>query len=310
VAQDLSGRASLSHVVQVEAGAANTVALVDDGSVVAWGTWTGNGTTSSSTLPTAVLLPDGSGPLTHVVAVSAGGSFSLALTDDGHVDAWGDDLNDGRLGSGAVLGTVQPLPNRVERADGTDLADIVQISAGDDFSLALAADGTVWAWGNNSYGQIGQNAQNGSRPVAMQVKGPDGVDPLGRIAMVAAGGNHALALDLDGRVLAWGYGPDGALGDGPNRPAGNQALLPRVVVSDTGAVTGFTDVVSIAAGYGSSQALRADGTVLSWGANFRSALGRATTATNDPTPAAVSGVGGGTLTVDVGAYPNLLRRAR
>ena len=309
-AQDLTGHAALTHVAQVEFGAGNSVALIDDGSVLAWGTWTGNGTTSSSTLPAAVLQPDGSGPLTRVVAVSAGWSYSLALTDDGHVVAWGYDLNDGRLGSGAVLDTVQPLPNRVKRADGSDLDNIVQISAGYDFALALAADGTVWAWGDNESGQIGQNAPNGNRPVAMQVKGADGLAPLARIAMVAAGGNHALALDLDGRVLAWGDGGNGALGDGPNRPAGNQALLPRVVVSDTGAVTGFTNVVSIAAGFGSGQALRADGTVLSWGGNFRNALGRATTASSDPTPAPVVGMGGGALTLDVSAYPNLLRRAR
>ncbi len=75
-------------------------------------------------------------------------------------------------------------------------------------------------------------------------------------------------------------------------------------------MTGFTNVVSIAAGFGSGQALRADGTVLSWGGNFRNALGRATTASSDPTPAPVVGMGGGALTLDVSAYPNLLRRAR
>jgi alpha-tubulin suppressor-like RCC1 family protein len=302
--EDLAARSVLGHVVQAEVGDSNSVALIDDGSVVAWGTWPGDGTTLSRTLPTQVKTPDGGSPLTHVVAVSAGASFSLVLGEDGQVRAWGYDLKDGRLGAGSTLNTPSPLPNLVLKSDGTPLDQIVQVSAGYDFSLALDADGSVWAWGDNQYGQLGQGSMGASVPTAVQVKAAGG-GTLSGIAMVAAGGNHALALDRDGNVLAWGLATSGQLGDGPNRPVVNQSTLPRAVVGVTGGNLGA--VQSIAAGYATSLALDGTGLVLSWGDNFRGALGRATTGPLDPTPGPVSGAGTATLTVDASRYPNLLR---
>ena len=305
---DLTSHATLQHVVQVELGDENGVALVDDGSVLSWGNYTGNGTAGDSLLPVQTVGTDGKTPLGHVAAVSAGWNYALALTDDGHVLSWGFDTDPGSLGHGAATSTPATVPASVVRADGTPLDGIVQVSAGYNFSLALAADGTVWAWGSNADGQLGRGNIGGSSAVASQVQAAGGGN-LARIAMVAAGGWHALALDLDGRVLAWGTSSDGQLGDGAGAPVLNSTGVPHVTVSDAGSVAGFNDIVSIAAGYSNSYALGRDGRVLSWGTNFHSALGRATTGPNDRTPAVVA-TSSGTLALTASAYPNLLRRAR
>ena len=307
----------LSNVAQVEAGDGNQTALLDNGTVLTWGQWTGQGDINQKSFPGLVKTPDGSGVLGDVVAISAGTSFSLALSKDGKVYAWGYDLSEGRLGSGAVLSNPSPLPNLVKKLDGNELSGIVSISAGYSFSLALASDGTVWAWGRNSRGQLGQNAftDRAGVPYAVQVKAPAGqTGLLANIAMVAAGGNHALALDSAGRVFAWGIATDGELGDGPNRPARNDSTLPRPVVSADG-TTFMTGATSIAASYTNSSALMADGKLLMWGSNFRGALGRGeslgTTFVNSPVPAPVVVNASGTpLIIPLGSYPNLKRISR
>lgn len=310
--RDTANLSALNHAVHAEVGNQNGVALIDDGTVVAWGTWPGNGTTSSSSLPAQVVTPDGASVLNNIVAVSAGWSFSLALASDGRVFAWGFDLSGGRLGSGAVLANPTPRPFVVKKADGSDLTGIVQISAGYNFSLALADDGTVWAWGDNSTGQLGQGTMSNNSPVAVQVRAPSGsTGALRNITMVAAGGRHGLALDTTGQVFAWGSATNGQLGDGPNRLAGNEATLPRGVVSTSGAGT-VSGVASIAAGYSYSTALMSNGDVLSWGYNFHSSLARGTSGSLDATPAPItSESGNGSLSLaPVLSYPNLLARAR
>jgi alpha-tubulin suppressor-like RCC1 family protein len=305
---DLTSHATLQHVVQIELGDDNGIALIDDGSVLNWGNWAGNGTTNDALLPVQAVSPDGTTPLTHVVAVSAGSDFGLALTDDGRVLSWGFDPGPGALGQGASAADVVRTPGYVVRADGTPLDGIVQISAGYGFGIALASDGTVWSWGSNMEGQLGRGTVGGSSKVASQVLAAGGGN-LSRIAMVAAGGWHALALDLDGRVLAWGDNGDGQLGDGAGAPVTNATGVPRVTVAETGSVSGFTDIVSIAASYSDSYALGRDGRVLSWGTNFHGALGRTTSGPNDRTPTRVA-TATSTLSLTAAAYPNPLRHAR
>ena len=307
---------ALANVVQVEAGASNQVALQDNGTVMTWGYYHGQGDTNRKNFPGLVKTPDGSAPLANIVAVSAGWAFSLALSKDGKVYAWGYDLSQGRLGAGQTYSVPRPLPNTVKKFDGTDLTNIVSISAGYNFSLAVAADGSVWGWGDNANAQLGQNNQSFSGvPYAVQIKAPSGVGLLANIAMVAAGGGHALALDTAGKVFAWGLATSGQLGDGANRPAGNQSLLPRAVVGTDG-LTQLGGVISIAAGYGGSTALQSDGTVLMWGDNFRGALGRGeptgTTFVNSPVPApVVTNANKSPLKISsLASYPNLLRRSR
>jgi hypothetical protein len=141
----------------------------------------------------------------------------------------------------------------------------VAIAAGSAHSLALEADGTVWAWGRNDSGQLG-SGQRGDR------HRPVRVDTLDGVTAIAAGASHSLALKADGTVWAWGWNAHGQLGDGTVA-----ASHPSPV-----RVSGLEHVVAIAAGgyldalfatIGHSLALRRDGTVWAWGWNKLGQLG-------------------------------------
>jgi len=142
-------------------------------------------------------------------------------------------------------------------------------AAGGSHSLALKADQTVWAWGANSSGQIGDGTTT-QRLTPVQVSG------LMTVIAIAAGLNHSLALKADGTVVAWGANGSGQLGD-------------NTIVQKTSpvAVSGLSGVVAIAAGTNHSLALKSDGSVVAWGSNSNGQLGDNST-TQRLTPVPVS----------------------
>jgi alpha-tubulin suppressor-like RCC1 family protein len=140
-------------------------------------------------------------------------------------------------------------------------------------------DGTVWSWGDNWGGQLGNGGTTNNREVPAQVYDSSGTGSLGGAKAVAAGWDHSLALKIDGTVWAWGDNDAGALGDGTTT---TRSLPVRVQ-------GGLTTVDAIAAGQGFSLALKHDGTVWAWGANWGWQLGDTTT-TNRHTPVQVSGL--------------------
>jgi len=132
------------------------------------------------------------------------------------------------------------------------------ISAGNNHSLIIRDDGTVWAWGFNIYGQVGDGTVV-QRNTAVQVSG------LTNVQQVEGGGSHSLALDTDGAVWAWGYNGYGALGDG----SGSHRYTPVKVSS-------LTDIVQLSAGECHSVALKSDGTLWTFGRNEWGTLGDGT----------------------------------
>jgi len=172
------------------------------------------------------------------VPVAPAGSVSVP----GQVWAWGDDAF-GQLGAGAPdWQGPRAIPARVEQ-----LGEVVSLAAGDDHSLAVTADGSVWAWGDNTFGQLGDGTR-ADRPTPVQVRGLRGV------AVVRAGSRHSLALGRDGTVWAWGDNAAGQLGTASVN--GSPLPLP---------VPGLGRVADVAAGGLQSLALTADGSVWSWG---------------------------------------------
>jgi alpha-tubulin suppressor-like RCC1 family protein len=136
------------------------------------------------------------------------------------------------------------------------------IAAGGYHSLALKNNGTVYAWGYNNYGQLGNgNKINSSIPIL--------INNLTNVTAVAAGTHHSLALKSDGTVWAWGRNDYGQLGIGTT----NNSSFPVQV-------TGLTNVVAIAAGAHHNVALKQDGTVWTWGYNNAGQLGIGTTLNN------------------------------
>jgi alpha-tubulin suppressor-like RCC1 family protein len=163
------------------------------------------------------------------------------------------------LGLWLVAGCGQPTVAPSEDASLTSSLSGAQaqerIAAGAYHSLAVRSDGTVWAWGYNRFGQLGDGTiLNRTAPV--QVPG------LSEVVAVAAGGLHSLAVRSDGTVWAWGNNSAyGQLGDGTttDRTAPVQ-------------VQGLSEVVTVAAGYHHSLAVRSDGT--GWGMAPRSTAPR------------------------------------
>ncbi|GEA15427.1 hypothetical protein E308F_16710 [Moorella sp. E308F] len=245
--------------------------------------------TLTSSQPGEATIIASSGEVTASVTVTfnspsgglkvAGGMYhSLALMSDGTVWAWGYNYS-GELGNG-MFTRLSKFPVQV-----ANLTDVVAVTAGGYHSLALKSDRTVWAWGSNIYGQLGDGTW-ADRYTPVQVA------DLFDVVAVAAGDHHSLALKSDGTVWAWGDNEFGQLGDGTitNRNTPVQ-------------VANLTDVVAVAASGGHSLALKSDGTVWAWGHNYTGQLGDGTT-NSHTTPVQVANLSG-VVAVAAGANHSL-----
>jgi ricin-type beta-trefoil lectin protein/regulator of chromosome condensation (RCC1) repeat-containing protein len=235
--------APLSGVKTLAAGFYHRLALMEDGTVLAWGSNAhgelGDGTTTDRSTP--VVVQKEGAPLTGVKTLAAGTSCSLALMEDGTVLAWGLNAS-GQLGDGST--TDRSTPVVVQRA-GAPLTGVKTLAAGHGYSLALLEEGTVLAWGRNDRGQLGDGTTTDrTMPVVVQRAGA----PLSGVKTLAAGAYHGLALLEDGTVLAWGLNAHGELGDGTT----TDRSTPVAVQKDGAPLTG---VKTLAAGHGHSLVL-------------------------------------------------------
>ena len=306
-----TGGATLQHIVAVSAGASNAVALADDGTVYSWGYYSGQAGADPKPVPGQVAAVSGAGVLGNAVAVSAGWNWSAALLADGRIVTWGFG-SDGRQGQPSATGLTAAPGYVVDASTGQPLTGVVALSAGYDFGMALNTGSQVFAWGNNAYGQVGQGVLNSEYHSAVLVHAGNGTGLLSGITMVAAGGNHALALDSAGQVYSWGYSQDGELGDGASHPRLNASALPAAVVGPTG-LGQLNGVVALAAGYSHSMAFAGDGSLLIWGSGFRGDLGQGGIVQNNSyVPLTVlNEAGSASLSLGPLSYwPNLLQRAR
>jgi len=266
---------SLTNVIAIAAGQYHSLALKSDGTVWAWGYnqygRLGDGTVTQRTSPVQVKGPNNSGFLTDVIAISAGENHSLALKNDGTAWSWGYN-NYGQLGDGTTTQRTSPVQVKGLNNSGF-LTDVTDISAGGSHSLALKNDNTVWAWGYNYSGQLGDGTTT-QRTTPVQVKGLNNSGFLTDITAINAGGGHSLALKNDGTVWAWGANGYGQLGDGNY----TQRTSP-VQVKGLNGLGFLTDVTDISAGGIYSLALKSDGTVWAWGQNTNGQLGDGTTTT-------------------------------
>lgn len=181
----------------VSSGYAHTLALMEDGTVMAWGDnaygQIGPNGGSGSPAPVTVPLP---GPAS---GVEAGWDHSLALLEDGTLWSWGaDDL--GQLGDDPVAMS-SPDPRQVP-----GLGVVTQVAAGALHTLALRQDGTLFTWGANGAGQLG----DGTFDVAMTPRQVTGLP--GPVVSVAAGAEHSLARLATGSIWAWGSNRVGQVG--------------------------------------------------------------------------------------------------
>ena len=196
-------------------------------------------------------------------AVHAGYTSYLALKSDGTLWAWGD--NDcGQLGDGFTVDQESP----VEVGNASDWSR--EFSAGGNHGVAIKADGSLWAWGLNDYGQLGDGTQmNRLQPVL--------VDDTHTWKSVSAGLYHTLAIREDGTLWAWGCNSSGQLGNGTN----TSSAVPVQVGT-------AADWVTVSAGWYFSAGMRSGGSLWTWGDNYYGQLGNGTS-TSSTVPVQVGG---------------------
>jgi alpha-tubulin suppressor-like RCC1 family protein len=202
-------------------------------------------------------------------------NHTLYRKSDGTVWAWGLN-NKSQLGDGTTTSSSTP----VQAAPGV-LSGMTAVAAGNEHSLALKSDGTVWAWGSNSNGQLGDNSLT-NHAVPVQVSG------LTNVTAIAAGVNFSLVLKGDGSVWAWGYNGSGQLGD--------NSTIDRW----TPVQVGIGSITAIAAGFNHSVAMNSGGIVYTWGDNSKGQLGIGSTTSSSTPVQAASGILAGALAISAG----------
>ena len=236
-----------------------TAAIRTDGTLWTWGN-------NNYGVPAHALFPGSSvaetppdrftptqfGAETDWASVELGYNHAVALKTNGTLWAWGDNRH-GQLGISADYEStpIQISPN-------TNWANL---SAGWTHTVALKTDGTLWAWGSNSNGQLGDGTNIG-REAPVQV----GSDTW---ASVSAGNNYTVAIRTDGSLWAWGWNFHGQLGNGRNGTSVAINVLPIQIGT-------YYDWIAVSAGEHHTMAVRADGTLWTWGRNHRAQLGNGT----------------------------------
>ena len=228
---DSKDKKQTTYAIDVAAGYNHTLVLKSDGTVWAagyneYGQLGDSSTTNTSEFVQVTGIPE------KVIAITAGGHSSYALTESGKVYGWGYNY-EGQLGRGS---TSQNNPNATPQKM-QKVSNIIQMSAGDNHIVMLDADGTVWSTGHNYYGQLGTNNKtNYSIPQQMRT-GTTTV--LNNIKKVSAGSLHTLALAENGTVYSLGYNYYGQLG---TRNTTNYMLPVTMVDSKGNTVTGVKDI--------------------------------------------------------------------
>ncbi|XXF78412.1 RCC1 repeat-containing protein [Myxococcaceae bacterium GXIMD 01537] len=297
-----------SGMVSASAGYGHSLSVRGDGSVWRWG----EDALRAPLLDPAfspLLTPERMTGLTSVATVAAGGLHSLALRRDGSVWAWGTNLQ-GELGDGTTTSRDVPAPV-------LGLSNIQAVATDASLaghSLALGGDGSVWAWGGNASGQVGNGTMvnlttpapvlTGAKAVAAAFRQslavladgtvlgwgysgsasgarptPTGVPGLTAVRSVAIDGSRSFAVREDGTVWSW---PIQLYGVAPGSPV-DPALLPAPV-------PGLSGVVAVAAGNGFTLALHANGTVSAWGRATFGVLGEELEVLTRPEPALIPGL--------------------
>jgi alpha-tubulin suppressor-like RCC1 family protein len=270
---------------QIVPGFGISLALDINGDVWSWGSESsgelGNGSFNTQNVDPPVKVSG----ISNIIQVATGGNNSMALDKDGFVWAWGENSR-GQLGDKTT--TDRATPSKVFDKDGNPLVNIVAISLGAfggvnvfTHSLALDKNGFVWAWGDNNYGQLGNNQSPLWGNVdyvnyAVKVKDNTGAGSLSNIASISAGAGDSFAVEkTTGKV--WSWGSDGNAGHGAGAACnggGNPCFrLPGKVFDTTGSGE-ISNIKEISAGADHVLALDNSGKVLAWGKNSKGQLGQ------------------------------------
>jgi alpha-tubulin suppressor-like RCC1 family protein len=233
----------------ISAGQAHSLAIKEDGSLWSWGRNSNGQLGLGSTSSRGVLTPSRVGFSNDWEKISAGGNHSLAIKTDGTLWAWGSNLN-GRTGLNLSSG-VTSSPIKI----GED-SDWKHISAGWDHSIAIKTDGTIWAWGNNDSGQLGNNS-------TLSLTQPNKIGSDNNWASVSCGYKFSIAIKTNNSIYSCGSNSRGKTGLG-------------VLLSNTPSFTRIgnqNDWAYVSAGYEYCLAIKSDSSLWGWGDNTYGQIG-------------------------------------
>lgn len=206
--------------------------------------------------------------------VTAGGAHS-ALLQNNKTYVWGRN-NQGQLGLNFTSNlTDNPDTHPISPTELDVEIPFVSLAFNQNSSLALANDGSVWSWGDGSYGQLGLNIDGTEEVDATEIWVPTQIEGINDAVSVVRGYDHSMILHSDGSVSTFGLNASGQLGDGSTND------------SDTPITLSLSNIVQIAASSSSSYALDNAGQLWGWGANDYGNLGLSTSdfdAHAEPTP--------------------------
>lgn len=230
--------------IEVAAGAHHCIAIRSDNTLWGWGSnsFGQNGTSAERLSP--FLIASGSWS-----KVAAGGYVSYAIRSDGTLWTWGMSMGIGLSGPNAYVG----FPTKIGSATWVKISTNGQ-GAGGGHVLGIQSDGTLWSWGDNGQGQLGDGTQI-DHDTPAKVGSSTWLD-------ISAGNDHSLAIKSDGTLHAWGGNGYGQIGNGQNPGQLGMALS---VTSPT--KIGSSTWNSVSAGHNFSLAILSDGTLWSWGTN-------------------------------------------
>ncbi|MDD3519568.1 MAG: choice-of-anchor D domain-containing protein, partial [Chromatiales bacterium] len=289
----------LTGIVDIDANAA-TLAITDAGKLLSWG----YGPLGRDTGSVPYTLPGEVCPEDDVASDcagfrAAGAAIDVALTwdvalvvkADGTVWAWGNQyygvIGNDQQSADNILRPSRVCVNGGGQCAAFDTVSVRAVAAKGNHALALREDDTIWGWGDNFYGQVGDGTGT-MRLTPVQVC-PDsdltddcnafrGAAQDSGIQQIAAGYVHSMALTGDGRVWAWGNNSDGQMGDGmvDDRPRPHEVCPVSDVSDECVAFRAAGPVQEISGRYDSNAALTEDGRLWTWGNNYAGTLGHGT----------------------------------
>ena len=268
----------MNDVVNCAGGDRHTIALRKDGTVYTWGYndcgQLGDGTTTKRTSPVAIQIYDHTNVLTstgikygiipdnenysfestgEVIQMAAGGTHTAAVTKDGDLYMWGRNYY-GQLG--VYSNADSKIPIKVNNSSSTlPEKSVKYIALGYYHSAAITKDGSLYMWGYNRSGQLGDGTTT-DRYTPVKI--------MDNVASVSLGGSHSAAVTKDGSLYMWGDNGNGRLG---NRTTTDRYTPVKIM----------DNVASVSLGSSHSAAITKDGSLYMWGYNYYGQLGDGTT---------------------------------
>ena len=267
-------KVSTHSVAWLSTGDAHGCAVNRNGNVFCWGRGDsgqlGNDGTADTNKPVAVVDGDSSTtPLGGIIQVAAGAKHSCALTGTGGVLCWGINSS-GELGNGDSTVNETDHPVEVVDGDGNPIKGIIQIDSMGSHTCALNESGSIFCWGDNVHGQLGNNTNTNSHHAVAVAAGEDSTTPLNGIVQLSTGNYATCALTSEEKVLCWG---DSA----KQLPGGTSTHTDYPVELLEAVNTPLNGIVQVSAGHYNICVLTSQGQVKCLGYNDYGELGTGST---------------------------------